>query len=368
VLINGRNIEKNSGGLSLFTGLARGKHRKIVLLIGAVAILAIPAQVSAKSKRNKDAEPVVAPCPINTTLRTADPKLLERFKSLAGCEEQLLVAPANQFDYVDFDGRVIVAERQGRTDLAGQEEADGSYELIYASIKPETDEGDKAAVAGGKGRADKKTAKPETTSEIYSYSSGVAPSSLAGTGTVVRIIPGEQPMVPLDNGGYAVYGAGAPVPAASGAPNDIMSMRPVSYRTQFDELIAQTAIRHQVDPLFLHAVIHQESAYRNRAVSHAGAQGLMQIMPGTGRMLGVRPSELHDPAANVDAGARLLKQLYFKYDGNFDLVLAAYNAGEGAVAKYGNKIPPYRETQDYVKSVMARYYKLVAEQDKVAPK
>jgi soluble lytic murein transglycosylase-like protein len=115
-------------------------------------------------------------------------------------------------------------------------------------------------------------------------------------------------------------------------------------------------------------VIHQESAYRNRAVSHAGAQGLMQIMPGTGRMLGVRPSDLHDPAANVDAGARLLKQLYFKYDGNFDLVLAAYNAGEGAVAKYGNKIPPYRETQNYVKSVMTRYYKLVEEQGKVAPR
>jgi soluble lytic murein transglycosylase-like protein len=69
----------------------------------------------------------------------------------------------------------------------------------------------------------------------------------------------------------------------------------------------------------------------------------------------------------VDAGARLLRKLYYKYDGNFDLVLAAYNAGEGAVAKYGNRIPPYRETQNYVKSVMARYYKLVGEQSKDGP-
>jgi hypothetical protein len=349
--------------------ITRNNVRKLALIVGIAAIAALPAQISAKSKQNKEAENVVEPCPISTTLRTADPKLLERFKSLAACEDQLLVAPATQFDYVDFDGRVIIAERHRDYAPAGQDGADGDYELIYAGMKPqlELEGGDKGPLVASKAGTEQKKSKRETKSEVYAYSTGITPSSLAGTGTVVRIIPGEQPLVPLDNSGYGMAASGVPLPVAAADPNGILTMRPVSYRTQFDEVIAQTAIRHQVDPLLLHAVIHQESAYRNRAVSHAGAQGLMQIMPGTGRMLGVRPSDLHDPQVNVEAGARLLRQLYFKFDGNFDLVLAAYNAGEGAVAKYGNKIPPYRETQDYVRSVMAHYYKLVAEQGKVAP-
>jgi soluble lytic murein transglycosylase-like protein len=80
----------------------------------------------------------------------------------------------------------------------------------------------------------------------------------------------------------------------------------------------------------------------------------------------VHPAHLNDPVINVDAGARLLRRLYFKYDGNFDLILAAYNAGEGAVQKYGNRVPPYRETQNYVKMVMQRYNKLLAEQNGAA--
>lgn len=367
MLIKSRNISKNSSRASRCSGAGRNAARKTVLTLAALTIVALPIQASAKPKRDKDAEVVLAPCPVSTTLRTADPKLLERFKSLAACEDQLLVAPANQYDYVDFDGRVIVAERQGESALTGQEKGDGAYELVYASMKPELDESGKAATSAAKGGADKKSDKRKTKTEIYSYSTGIAPSSLAGTGTVVRIVAGEQPLLPVTNGSQAVQVSGTTQHVATGAESDILTMRPVSYQTKFDDMIAETAIRHQVDPLFLHAVIHQESAYRNQAVSHAGAKGLMQIMPGTGRMLGVHPSNLHDAAANVDAGARLLKQLYFKYDGNFDLVLAAYNAGEGAVAKYGNTVPPYRETQNYVKSVMARYYKLVAEQGKAAP-
>jgi soluble lytic murein transglycosylase-like protein len=159
----------------------------------------------------------------------------------------------------------------------------------------------------------------------------------------------------------------APSASLSSNAASILAMRPRSYKTQFDTLIAETANRHQVDPLFLHAVIWQESRYRAFVVSHAGARGLMQIMPATGRSLGVSTPNLTSAPHNVDAGARLLRKLYYKYDGNFDLVLAAYNAGEGAVAKYGNRIPPYRETQNYVKSVMARYYKLVGEQSKDGP-
>lgn len=126
--------------------------------------------------------------------------------------------------------------------------------------------------------------------------------------------------------------------------------------TAYDAHILRTAAQHRVDPLFLHAIIATESRYRPGAVSRVGARGLMQIMPGTGRTLGVQQEALFDPAVNVDAGARLLKRLQKRYGRNFDLILSAYNAGEGAVAKYGNRVPPYRETQDYVKSVMARYH------------
>lgn len=153
---------------------------------------------------------------------------------------------------------------------------------------------------------------------------------------------------------------------ASGSSSDevaaVLALRPRSYSTAFDQTIAEAARTYQVDPLLLHAVIKQESAYRSNATSHAGARGLMQVMPGTGRMLGVRDAQhLYDPQTNVSAGARLLSQLWNRFDGNIDLVLAAYNAGEGAVRKYGNTIPPYRETRDYVVKVKANYQALAAE-------
>jgi soluble lytic murein transglycosylase-like protein len=123
----------------------------------------------------------------------------------------------------------------------------------------------------------------------------------------------------------------------------------------YDAHIFRTASAYKVDPLFLHAIIATESAHNPKAVSYVGARGLMQIMPATGRGLGVQPVALFDPAVNVDAGARHLKKLQKRYGRNFDLILGAYNAGEGAVARYGNRVPPYAETQAYVRKVMARY-------------
>lgn len=142
------------------------------------------------------------------------------------------------------------------------------------------------------------------------------------------------------------------------AAKEALKASGTSYRipiTAFDRSIFQSAAVHRVDPLFLHAIIATESAHNPNAVSHVGARGLMQIMPATGDTLGVEKVALFNPAVNVDAGARLLKRLQRRYGRNFDLILSAYNAGEGAVAKYGNRIPPYPETQDYVKKVMARY-------------
>ena len=147
--------------------------------------------------------------------------------------------------------------------------------------------------------------------------------------------------------------------AANGSAGAILAMRPVSYSTPYDDMITRVAARHRIDPLLLHAVIKQESHYRERATSHAGARGLMQLMPATARMLGM--GTIAHPESNVDGGARLLRRLYTRYN-DFPLVLAAYNAGEGAVARYGNRIPPYRETQNYVRKVLATYQQLAAEQ------
>lgn len=120
-----------------------------------------------------------------------------------------------------------------------------------------------------------------------------------------------------------------------------------------DGLIRSNAERHGLDPYLVFLVIEQESHFRARAVSPKGARGLMQLMPGTARRLGVRNS--FDPAQNIGGGSRYLKELMSMFGGRVDLVLASYNAGEGAVMKYGRAVPPYRETRDYVRRITRRY-------------
>ncbi len=120
-----------------------------------------------------------------------------------------------------------------------------------------------------------------------------------------------------------------------------------------DNLIKVNAARFGVDPYLVFCVIEQESQFKHYARSPKGAQGLMQLMPGTARRLGVRRP--YDPAENIMGGTRYLKELMNMFDGRVDLVLASYNAGEGAVMKYGRNVPPYRETRDYVKKIGKRY-------------
>tara|TARA_R110002074_G_scaffold228259_2_gene399839 strand:- start:36095 stop:36694 length:600 start_codon:yes stop_codon:yes gene_type:complete len=124
-------------------------------------------------------------------------------------------------------------------------------------------------------------------------------------------------------------------------------------RRKLTPLIRQQAKKHKVDSALVMAVIHAESAYDQRAISRAGAVGLMQLMPNTAERFGV--TNRNNPAQNVSGGTRYLRHLLelFKFD--IRLALAAYNAGESAVAKYGNKIPPYPETQTYVKRVVKHY-------------
>jgi len=156
--------------------------------------------------------------------------------------------------------------------------------------------------------------------------------------------PGFIEVEPAQITGFEAEEAVPPAPAAAPAPP--VAPAPAHPR----ELIDRAAEKYGLPKELLHSVVKQESGYRTGAVSPKGAIGLMQLMPGTARALGADP---HDPAQNVDAGARYLSHLLKTYDGYLWHALAAYNAGPGAVKKYGGNIPPYRETREYIRRIAA---------------
>ncbi|HSN69174.1 MAG TPA: transglycosylase SLT domain-containing protein [Thermoanaerobaculia bacterium] len=120
----------------------------------------------------------------------------------------------------------------------------------------------------------------------------------------------------------------------------------------FGSLIREKAEKYDVDPALVAAIVENESRFKPRAQSHRGARGLMQLMPRTGRWMGA--SNLYDPEQNLDAGVKYLKYLEKRFDGNQTKIIAAYNAGEGNVLRYGG-IPPFHETRTYVKKVKKSY-------------
>ena len=122
--------------------------------------------------------------------------------------------------------------------------------------------------------------------------------------------------------------------------------------TAYRQLIVEVATRHKVDPALVRALIHAESNFNQTALSRAGAQGLMQLMPETQRLFGVKNP--YHVGQNIEAGTRLLKQLLVKYRNDIKLAAAAYNAGEKAVERYRG-VPPYEETQNYVRRVTLLY-------------
>jgi soluble lytic murein transglycosylase-like protein len=122
---------------------------------------------------------------------------------------------------------------------------------------------------------------------------------------------------------------------------------------EYDSYIVESARRYNIDPLLIYAQMHQESSFKLKATSYKGASGLMQLMPATARRFGV--TSIYDPKQNIEAGVRYMRWLLNTFNGDVVLALAGYNAGEGAVWKYGNQVPPYRETQEYVRRITARY-------------
>jgi len=149
--------------------------------------------------------------------------------------------------------------------------------------------------------------------------------------------------------GTAAQGAlpAAPAQAASLAPAPVPA-------EQIDALVNQNSTTWQVDPSLVKAIIANESGFDANATSKVGAAGLMQLMPSTAQAVGVRNS--YDPAQNVAGGTRYLKGLLDRFNGDVRLAVAAYNAGPGAVEKYGD-VPPYAETQNYVQNVLGSYAK-----------
>jgi soluble lytic murein transglycosylase-like protein len=150
--------------------------------------------------------------------------------------------------------------------------------------------------------------------------------------------------------------AAASRPVESAMPSMFNARTEAAWTTgsaKIDGLIRLNGKRYGVDPYLIYCVMHQESGFHAGAVSPVGASGLMQLMPGTAARYGV--VNPYDPSQSIMGGTRYLADLLRLFGGRVDLALAGYNAGEGAVMKYGRRIPPYRETQNYVRTIGTRY-------------
>lgn len=183
------------------------------------------------------------------------------------------------------------------------------------------------------------------------------------TSTGVQVALPPAPVKPVKNGKKGTAQKINPrIQQTAMTRNYEPSMRMAAGRTlghfstgdaKVDGFILDSATRYNVDPLLVYATMSQESSFKPRAISYKGARGLMQLMPATAVRFGV--TNIFDPKQNIDAGVKYLRWLLDTFNQDVRLALAGYNAGEGAVMKYGYSIPPYRETQDYVRRITARY-------------
>jgi Transglycosylase SLT domain len=187
----------------------------------------------------------------------------------------------------------------------------------------------------------------------------------AKSGVLLPVEPKAPPKRSKKNSSVARMGA-ADDPFVK--PGTLQPSMPIAVTTEFasksldgfttgdpkiDGLIAESGARNSVDPVLLYSIMHQESTFKKNALSPKGARGLMQLMPGTAARFGV--TNIFDPQQNIEGGARYVRLLLDMFGGDVNLALAGYNAGEGAVMRYGRQIPPYRETQEYVRRISKRY-------------
>lgn len=164
--------------------------------------------------------------------------------------------------------------------------------------------------------------------------------------------------IPPKNQENIVYSRSYLLQSYTPPPKKLVKKKPIDgleeKRARYAHLITQAANAYQLSPALLHAVVTVESNYRPAVVSPKGAVGLMQLMPATARRYGVEDST--DPAQNLMGGAHYLRDLLDLFEQDVKLALAAYNAGENAVKRYDNQIPPYSETQNYVRKVLDQYH------------
>lgn len=333
----------------------------------ALTVAVLGASTVAQAKEKPPLAGANDTCPLDAPVRVASSDTLKRFTVLSACTpDKVIVAPRDE----PFVPRPTVRSVPERGAIIAEPGVQYDGMILGEDPPAPVAAGARAVTAdlGAPAAASPSRDKGGKRARRAKVGDVTVDRSTVGDGIeVVRIAPHlpeleSEPTAPS----YAPPAAPANRAVVASAPSGsfaatVLAMRPHN-PSAFDTTITDAAVRHSIDPLVLHAVIYQESRYRPQAVSHVGARGLMQIMPGTGLGLGVRhTAHLLDPATNVDAGARYLKQMWTRFGGRFDLVLAAYNAGPGAVIKYGYRVPPYRETQDYVAKVTARYHQLVQE-------
>lgn len=299
-------------------------------------------------------------CPSDAPVLVGSEGAASRFSALAGCAELQVIPQAAPESLGDHQPGSHVVRETAR-DSSGKLESEGNYYTARVDDAAEPNRDGDVRVS-----RDYTVAGTPVVTIAPVEDESAAEDGVNATTRRVRPVPVHRaPARPLPSTlpptGSPPVIAATPAPVLTSVPasDRLLDLRP-DRSTPFDREIAEVARRQRIDPLLLHAVIKRESAYRATVVSRAGAIGAMQVMPGTGRMLGLAPNHLRNPRANIEAGARLLRRLAQRYKGNFQLVLAAYNAGEGAVAKYGNRIPPYAETQAYVRAVLTEYRSLAA--------
>lgn len=328
------------------------------IIISALAFVLATAPASARNReRVWDQTPA---CPTDSTVLVGAQGSASRFTALSGCPDVQVIPEADPASLADHQPGSYVVRETPRDEDGRLDSNYYSAELRDSAGQPSR-KGDVKVIqdysAGG---------VPSVTIAAVEDESASAPQPAPPQRAAHQPRPQRTPVpvpatepAPLLTAPVNVASIPAPRPAVRSLDERLLDLR-ADRATPFDREIAEVARRQRVDPLLLHAVIKRESAYRATVVSRAGAIGAMQMMPGTGRMLGLSPSHLRNPRANIEAGARLLRRLADRYKGNFQLVLAAYNAGEGAVRKYGNRIPPYAETQHYVRAVLQEYGRLAA--------